>query len=389
MPDFDRYLEKGQMEIVPHTEWYLKDGVFNLQRVLNAWLDKLKQALAKGYDGMRVTGDTVWLMEKDWRNFTEYEEEVDNYIGKLSMLAICTYPLDKYGASEVIDVIGSHQFILIRQAGAWVLSTPRESRGKVSQITLGGSLAALQRKFTKSGFKGLEDEEIIELFLGLVLPYWEATPVTKRCIEQFQNLRGLLSASPQQLQQAGLSLHCIYGIKLLHELPIEVLKEKIIEQPVHSSSKEIFDYLNYSMRDLKREVFKVIYLNNQNQIINVTDLFEGTLDSIPIHPREIVESAIKHSATHLIFVHNHPAGDPSPSKSDKRLTRDLAFMGMILEIKVLDHIIIGENRYFSFADEGLIKKYEDDFLNLRIKGVFDSQAGYSADLSRVYQLHRN
>jgi DNA repair protein RadC len=72
-----------------------------------------------------------------------------------------------------------------------------------------------------------------------------------------------------------------------------------------------------------------------------------------------------------MFVHNHPSGDPTPSKSDKLLTRDLVFMGYILQIKVLDHIIIGENRYFSFADEGLIEKYEDSFLNLRIKSLFD------------------
>jgi len=84
-------------------------------------------------------------------------------------------------------------------------------------------------------------------------------------------------------------------------------------------------------------------------------------------PREIVEAAIKHSAVHLIFVHNHPSGNPEPSQSDKQLTRDLVFIGNVTQIKVLDHIIIGENRYFSFADAELIKKYEDDFSNMRIR----------------------
>ena len=121
---------------------------------------------------------------------------------------------------------------------------------------------------------------------------------------------------------------------------------------------------------------KAIYLNSRNQIADTEDLFEGTLESIPIRPREIVESALKHSAAAIIFVHNHPSGDPTPSKSDKRFTRDLVFIGNIIEVKVLDHIIIGGNRYFSFADEGLIEKYEDSFLNLRIRGVFDSGAGY-------------
>ena len=152
-----------------------------------------------------------------------------------------------------------------------------------------------------------------------------------------------------------------------------------IERPVYASSAEILDYLSYSMRDLKKEVFKVIYLNNRNQIVATDDLFEGTLESIPIRPREIVESAIKHSGTRLIFAHNHPSGDPKPSKSDKQLTRDLVFMGMIMQIKVLDHIIVGENRYFSFADEGLIQKYEDNFLNLRIKAAFESAVDYSSN----------
>jgi len=118
--DFDRYLKRGQIEIVPHIEWYLKDGVFNLQRVLNAWIDKLNQALAKGYDGIRVTGNTAWL-KRDWKEFADYEEEVNNVIGKYRMIAICTYPLDKCGASEVLDVVRNHQFALIRRRGEWEL----------------------------------------------------------------------------------------------------------------------------------------------------------------------------------------------------------------------------------------------------------------------------
>jgi len=143
------------------------------------------------------------------------------------------------------------------------------------------------------------------------------------------------------------------------------------------------------MRDLKKEVFKVIYLNSRNQIIETESLFAGTLENIPIRPREIVEGVIKHSAAAVIFVHNHPSGDPTPSKSDTRFTRDLVFMVSIIEVKVLDHIIIGNNRYFSFAGEGLIAKYEDNFLNLRIKGVFDSRAGHRQYLHKVSTMHAN
>ena len=121
------------------------------------------------------------------------------------------------------------------------------------------------------------------------------------------------------------------------------------------------------MRGLKNEVFKVIYLNNRNQIVEAIDLFEGTLDKIAVSPREIIEGAIGYRAVFTIFAHNHPSGDPIPSRSDKQLTRDLVFIGCAIQIKVLDHIIVSNNSHFSFAGEGLIEKYETDFLTLRMK----------------------
>jgi DNA repair protein RadC len=238
-------------------------------------------------------------------------------------------------------------------------------------------MTPLQERFTRSGFEGLTDQDAIELLLSLVLPHREGKKKAKDCIENFTNLRGFLSASHQELERVGITPPCMLYIKLLHELPAEVLRQKIIEQPSYKSSKEVYDYLNYSMRDLKNEVFKAIYLNNRNQILDIADLFEGTLDSIPIHPRDIVESAINHRATALIFAHNHPAGDPAPSKQDKQLTRDLVFVGSILQIKVLDHIIIGNSHYFSFADQGLIEKYEDSFLSMKIRSLFEKQIDYS------------
>ena len=133
IPHFDQYLMKGQIEIVPHTQWYLKDGVFNLQRVLDAWIGKLDQALAKGYDGMRVTGNTAWLEKRDWKNFTHYEESVNSVIGKYKMTAICTYHLDKCGSFEVIDVVRNHQFALIKREGIWELIESTE-RKKVEEM---------------------------------------------------------------------------------------------------------------------------------------------------------------------------------------------------------------------------------------------------------------
>ncbi|NQU82800.1 MAG: MEDS domain-containing protein, partial [Parcubacteria group bacterium] len=134
VPDFDRYLKKGQMEIIAHTEWYLKEGILNLQRVLDGWADKLNQALSKGFDGMRITGGTAWLEKKDWKNFANYEKKVNETISKCRMLAICTYSLDKCGASEIVDVVSNHQFVLIRREGRWELIESYERKQAEEKI---------------------------------------------------------------------------------------------------------------------------------------------------------------------------------------------------------------------------------------------------------------
>ncbi len=237
-----------------------------------------------------------------------------------------------------------------------------------------GHRKRLRGKFIKSGLAGFHDYEIIELLLTLGSPRKDCKQQAKEAIKKFKTLRGVLEAPPEELQQIdGIGHHSAFGIKLVQEVAREFLKEKIIDKAVYKSSQEIFDYLYHSMRDLKKEVFKVIYLNSQNRIIGTADLFEGTINSSSISPREVIEGAIKYHAISLIFVHNHPSGNPEPSRSDKELTKDLVYAGSIMRIRVLDHIIIGNNRYFSFAGEGLIEEYELNFLNLKMRGVSEAK----------------
>jgi DNA repair protein RadC len=237
-----------------------------------------------------------------------------------------------------------------------------------------GHRKRLRDKFLRSGLAGFHDYEIIELLLSLGAPRKDCKQPAKEVIKKFKTLRAALSASPEELQQIkGIGPHSAFGIKLVREVATEFLKQKIVDKPVYKSAEEIFDYLYHSMRDLKKEIFKVIYLNAQNQIIDTVNLFEGTVDSSSVPPREVMEKAIKQNASSLIFVHNHPSGDPEPSRHDKEVTRGLVFAGNIMQIKVLDHIIIGGNQYFSFAAEGLIEEYELDFLNLRTTGTSEAK----------------
>jgi PAS domain S-box-containing protein len=119
VPDLDRYIEKGQIEIMPHTKWYLLGGKFDDERVLNGWVSKLEQALERDYSGLRLTGNTFWLERNGWQAFTDYEAKVNNVIGKYRMLAICTYCLDKCNGADVVDVVKNHQFALIKEKSKW------------------------------------------------------------------------------------------------------------------------------------------------------------------------------------------------------------------------------------------------------------------------------
>jgi len=261
---------------------------------------------------------------------------------------------------------------------------------EMMEETYEGHRKRLREKFLKSGLSGFHDYEIVELLLSLGTPRKDCKAAAKEAIKRFQTLRGVLDAPSEELQEiSGIGAHSAFGIKLVQEVAREFLKAKIIDKPFYKSSQEVFDYLYHSMRGLRKEVFKVVYLNSQNQIINTVDLSEGTVNSSAVSPREVVEGAVKNNAAAMIFVHNHPSGSPEPSNNDKGLTRELVFAGRIMRMKVLDHIIIGDNRYYSFTGEGLIEEYETDFLNLMLRGTAEARKRiYRAQQPGDEEYHR-
>ncbi|MFH0941847.1 MAG: DNA repair protein RadC [Chloroflexota bacterium] len=198
-----------------------------------------------------------------------------------------------------------------------------------------GHRKRLREKFLKSGLAAFHDYEIVELLLTLGSPRRDCKPPAKELLQKLGSLKGVLEASDAELQQVkGVGPHNAFGIRLVRELASQFLKEKAVGKPVFASAREVFDYLYLSMGGLKKEVFKVIYLDSQNQIIDIEELFQGTVDASFVSPREVVEGAIKHHATGLIFVHNHPSGNPKPSNNDRLVTRDLVYTGNIMQIEV-------------------------------------------------------
>ncbi len=119
VPDIDVYLEKGQMEIIPYTRGYMKEGIFDPERVVNSWVEKIDQVLASGYDGLRASGDNRWLEKEGWDDFVDYEKKVDAFIDKNRVIALCPYYLDICSTAEIIDIVSNHQFALVKKGGKW------------------------------------------------------------------------------------------------------------------------------------------------------------------------------------------------------------------------------------------------------------------------------
>jgi DNA repair protein RadC len=181
-------------------------------------------------------------------------------------------------------------------------------------------------------------------------------------MEKFSSLSGVLSAPTEKLTKIkGIGPKNALYLKLVHQVARRYLRDRTDRKPFFGSSRAVFDYLFHSMRDLNREVFKTLFLNRKNELVFDEDMFLGTLTGSAVYPREIMTLALEKKAAALVFVHNHPSGDPTPSAEDRRLTRDLVWSAKLLMIQVVDHIVIGHGTYYSFADEGLIKRFANEY----------------------------
>jgi DNA repair protein RadC len=225
-----------------------------------------------------------------------------------------------------------------------------------------GHRLRLREKFLEGGLERFSDEEVIEFLLTLGTPRKDVKVPAREALKKFGSLSATLSASIDKLTDIqGIGQKNALYLNLAHQIAGRYLKDKAVGRSFFGSSKAVFDYLFHSMRDLKREVFKVLFLNRKNEMILDQDLFFGSLTGSAVYPREIIIQALETGAASLVFVHNHPSGDPAPSLEDKKLTRDLVWSSRLLMIQVLDHLIIGHNAYFSFADEGLIKDFIEEY----------------------------
>jgi len=220
-----------------------------------------------------------------------------------------------------------------------------------------GHRQRLRKKFLESGLSGFHDYEVIELLLTIATPRKDCKEIAKALLKRFKSLQRVLEASPRELCEIeGIGPMNQFGIKLVKAVADRYLEKRLIEKDPLNNSKELYEYLCHTIRDKLREYFKVVFLDAKNKVLAVETLFKGTLTASSVYPREVILAALNHDAAALIFAHNHPSGDPTPSPEDMAITRQLVLACAVMGITVHEHIVMGNSSYYSFADHGHIAR---------------------------------
>lgn len=208
-----------------------------------------------------------------------------------------------------------------------------------------------REKLFQKGAESLSDAELLAVLLGQGVRGRDVVSFSRDLLLQFGGLRGVFIQQPDALVQVkGLGVAKTAMLSAVREIGLRQLREKMIGRNFVRSPQAVTDYLTASLRDQKREIFKVLFLDKALRILGERDLFFGTIDEAAVHPREIVKAALEFHASSLVLVHNHPSGKVEPSREDYEITQKIKAACQTVSIRILDHIIVGENQYFSFSE---------------------------------------
>lgn len=216
-----------------------------------------------------------------------------------------------------------------------------------------GHRVRLRKRFKDSGLNGFQDYEILELLLSLTTPRKDCKAPARAALKRFGSFSAAVSASAQQLTDIpGIGPSNILGLKIVIASAERYLEDRMVNADFAHSSKDILNYMTLRFKNRDTESFSVIYLNGRNQVLGHEVLFEGTLTSSVVYPREFVKKMLNNQAAAAVLVHNHPSGNPLPSREDEVLTERLKVAAETVDMHVFDHIIIAGNTHYSFADHG-------------------------------------
>jgi len=225
-----------------------------------------------------------------------------------------------------------------------------------------GHRQRMRDKFLEHGLSAFTDDEILEMLYSFGTPRQDCKERARETRRRFGSLAAALEASPEELQAIqGVGPNNIFALRFIHEVARKFLHTRLRGRSYIKAASDLVDYLSHAFSFHDREVFVVAFLDTRHGIMEVEQLFEGTLSASVVYTREVMKRALEHNAAALVFAHNHPSGFTEPSPEDRAITGKLYLAARILDINVLDHIIIGkEGKFFSFADQGIMDEIRNE-----------------------------
>lgn len=213
----------------------------------------------------------------------------------------------------------------------------------------------LRQRIMQGDGSGLQEYELLELLLCAFIPRRDVKPIAKEMLARFGSVSAALGADPRRLMEIdGIGETSVAYIRATHRLLGHASKDSVADRPVISSWAALLNYVRMQLRHEKTEQVRVLFLDRKNKLIADEVTGRGTVDHAPVYPREIARRAIEHSASAVILVHNHPSGDPTPSRADVTMTREIIEALETLDIKLHDHLVVGANETISMKSQGLI-----------------------------------
>jgi DNA repair protein RadC len=213
----------------------------------------------------------------------------------------------------------------------------------------------LRERFMQGGAQALPDYELLELILFRALPRQDVKPLARRLIDTFGDFGRVISAAPARLQAVtGVGDAVVQELKIVEAAAQRLARSKVMHRAVLSSWEALLDYCHTTMAHRETEQFRVLYLDRKNVLIADEEQARGTVDHVPVYPREVIKRALELNASALILVHNHPSGDPTPSDADLAMTAQIAQAAQVLGLTLHDHLIVGKSRELSFRAQGFL-----------------------------------
>ena len=219
-----------------------------------------------------------------------------------------------------------------------------------------GHRKRLKEKFAKSGFTGFHDYEVLEFLLTFIFRQGDVKPLAKELIKTFGSFSNVLDTEVNELAKInGMGENSAIALTALRNALKYYFADSILQKKQQLTKMTVLvDFINSQIADRKNEVFLVIYLNAKNEVLNFSELSEGTVSQVSAYPRKIIEQALKEKATSVILAHNHPGGISEPSDSDVQITQEINNALQFVDITLQEHIIVANKNYYSFRREGIL-----------------------------------